>query len=210
MLPALMAGAGLLGRIFGGAGQNMASGRLAENNQRLDQARLTSAENLARANMMNSDNLNRAGLDMSRKTFLQNEPSVQAGQALRGNLMERIQPLRMTGLSDRVQARMPQMNSIIDAIGPEARQSGKLLAQRGLTGLQNPTQFDPLPAQSLPPATMAALKQSGLLEKIMGSLGLGGSLMGGLGELGVFGKPGAGGIGPQPHDVDADPRYPAG
>jgi hypothetical protein len=116
--------------------------------------------------------------------------------------MERIQPLRMTGLSDRVQARMPQMNSIIDAIGPEARQSGKLLAQRGLTGLGNPTRFDPLPAQSLPPATLVALQKSGLLEKILGGLGLAGSVMGGLGQLG--GSDGAG----QPHDGNADPRYP--
>jgi hypothetical protein len=202
-----MAGAGLLGKVFSGGAKGASDQRLNENQQRLQQQQIhnndiinrASLQNSAattRAGMQNSNALDRAGLDLSRKSFQQTEPNVQARQALTGSLMSRIQPLQMTGLSDRVSARMPKMNSIIDAIGPEARQAGSLLAQRGLSGLQSGgTQFADLPPVALPPelnlppATLMALQKSGLLEKIMGGLGLAGSIAGALGEAGVFGQP---------------------
>jgi len=226
-LPAITAGAGLLGKLFGGAAKGSADQRYGENNQRLNQAQIQNQYELQRAQTMNqdainraqlqstdgwnrtnaqqSDSFNRAHLDLNRRAFSQQEPDAQAMQALRGSLLSRIQPMQMSGLSDRVSARMPKMNSIIDAIGPDARQAGSLLAQRGLSGLQSgPTQFDELPALSLPPdlvlppalnippATLMALQKSGLLEKIMGGLGLAGSVVGGLGALRSSGKPTSG------------------
>jgi hypothetical protein len=172
-IPAILAAAGpvagLIGRIFGGGAKGASDQRLNENQQRLQQAQ-----------MQNQYALGSAGMDLQRRQFAQQEPNAQAMQALRGSLLERIQPLKLSGLSERVQGRMPQMNSIIDAIGPEARQAGSLLAQRGVGGLQQgPTQFAPLP-----PAQMAALKSSGLLEKILGAGGLIGSTVGALGDLG--------------------------
>lgn len=158
--------AGLIGRIAGGAGQGASNQRLNENEQRLRAAQLQSA-----------DQLGRAGMDLHRRQFQQDEPRVQAMQSLQGSLLNRLQPLQMQGVSDRV--RIPQMNSILSAIGPEARQAGSLLEQRGLSGLQNPTQFAPLQ-----PMQMQALQKSGLLEKILGGVGLGGSLLGALGQFG--------------------------
>ncbi len=196
MLPFLAAAApvaGLLGRIFGGASQGSAQQRMGENQQALLQAQMTNRDSLeraglqsnnanTRAQLQNSGDQFRAGLDMERKRFQQNEPSVQAGQALRGSLMQNIQPIRAP-------RGFTQNPSIIDAIGPEARQAGGLLAQRGLQGLQNPTQFEDMPAVSLPevlnlpPQVLAQMQKSGLLEKIMGGLGIGGSLLGALGTL---------------------------
>lgn len=168
-LPAIAAGASLLGKIFGGGAKGSADQRMAENQQRLQQAQ-----------MQNQYALGSAGMDLQRRQFQQQEPGMQARQALAGSILQRIQPLRLTGLSDRVSARMPQMNSIIDAIGPEARQAGSLLSSRGLSGLESgPTQFAPLP-----PAQIAALQKSGLLEKILGAGGLIGSTVGALGDLG--------------------------
>lgn len=203
-LPAISAGAGLLGRIFGGASQGSANNRRAENQQALQNAQINNANMIQRGQLQSQDALNRAGLDLQRRTFQQNEPNVQARQAAIGSLLQRIQPLSMSGLSPRVQGRMPRMNSIIDALGPEAREAGGLLASRGLSGLQSGgTQFDPVPALNLPPAMVAAIQQPGMLEKILGWGGLIGSTVGALGDFGD-----SGGRGPQPHDGDADPRYP--
>ena len=200
-LAAAPAIAGLLGKIFGGAGQGSANQRYNENQQRLQQAQinnrdlldrasLTSANQNTRAGMQNADTQFRAGLDMERKKFLQSEPNLQAKQAMLGSLLQRIQPLQLSGVSDRVRQSMPQMNSIIDALGPEAREAGGLLAQRGLSGLKGgPTQFAELPPVSLPdvlhlpPAQLAAMEKSGLLEKIMGGIGMAGSVVGALGDL---------------------------
>lgn len=200
-LDAILAGAGLLGKLFGRAGKGAADQRITENNQRLDQSQLQNSYALQRAGLLNSastnrasmqnaDNMNRAGLDMDRKRFQQGEPGLQARQAAIGSLLQRIQPMQMSGLSERAQRSMPKMNSIIDALGPEARQAGGLLAQRGLSGLQGgPTQFADLPPVSLPdmpnlpPALMASLQKSGLLEKLLGAGGLIGSTVGALGNM---------------------------
>lgn len=182
MLGAILGGASLIGKIFGGAGQGAAQQRITENQQRLQQAQMQNQDALARGNF----GLNSAAMDLQRRQFAQNEPGVQARQALAGSLLARIQPLQLSGLSPRVQARMPQMNSIIDAIGPEARQAGSLLSSRGLSGLESgPSTFDPLP--TLPPAQIAALQKSGLLEKILGIGGLVGSTVGALGDLNSVG-----------------------
>lgn len=201
-LPAITAGASLLGKLFSGGAKGAADQRQWENQQRLQQqqiqnndilqrAQLTNNDALTRAQMTNTDQYNRAGLDLDRRKFSQQEPNAQARQAMLGSMLSRLQPLQISGLSDRVTARMPKMNSIIDSLGPEARSAGSLLASRGLSGLQSgPTKFDELAPMSmpdalnLPPATVQALQKSGLLEKIMGGIGLGGSLLGSLGNLG--------------------------
>jgi len=201
LLPLIMAAAPAISKIFGGAAKGSADQRYGETNQNLAVTNANNANALNRASLMNQNATTRAGmenaynqfnagLDMERKKYLQAEPGMQARQALIGNLLEKIQPLQLSGLSERVQQSMPKMNSIIDSLGPEARQAGQLLAQRGLSGLQSgPTQFDPMPKVSLPdvlnlpPAQLAAMQKSGLLEKIMGGIGLGASVVGALGDL---------------------------
>ena len=202
LLPLLMAAGPLISRIAGGAAKGSADQRQNEYQQNLQRTQLQNNDALlrtqlmnnastTRAQMQNSDAVTRAGLDMQRKQFQQSEPGTQARQAMTGSMLSRIQPLQMSGLSDRVSARMPKMNSIIDSIGPDARQAGSLLAQRGLSGLQGgPTQFSEMPPVSLPdlpnlpPATIMAMQKSGLLEKIMGGLSLGGSVLGAFGSMG--------------------------
>jgi hypothetical protein len=172
---------GTVGRIVGNAAGGMADQRYRENDQRLQMTRDANQNAIQRGSLQSSHALNSAGVDLNRKQFQQNEPGVQARQAMVGNLLERIQPLQMQGLSARAQSSMPRMNSILDALGPEARQAGGLLANRGVTGLQNPTQFDPIQALNLPPAQVAALQKSGWLEKILGAVGLIGSVGGAFG-----------------------------
>lgn len=216
-LPAITAGAGLLGKLFSGASKGSADQRMAENQQRLQQQQIQNADLLqrallqsnnantrasmandnanTRASMTNTDTYQRAGIDMDRRRFTQQEPSVQARQALGGSLLSRLRPVQINGMPEGMGVR----SSILDAISPEAREAGSLLSQRGLSGLRSgPSQFTDLPAASLPeltlpevlslpPATQAALQKSGLLEKLLGGAGLVGSIMGGLGQLNSIG-----------------------
>jgi len=221
-LPAITGVAGLLGKLFGGAAKGSADQRITENQQRLQQQQGQNSDLLqrallqnnnantrasmandnanTRASMQNSDNQFRAGLDLQRKQFTQQEGSTQARQAMAGSLLSRIQPIN--GSSS---------NSIINALGPDAREAGSMLAQRGVSGLRSgPSKFADIPGVSLPgltlpdvlnmpPATQAALQKSGLLEKLLGGVGLAGSIMGGLGELGNFEQPRSG------HNLPVDP-----
>jgi hypothetical protein len=135
LLAAIPAIGGLLGRIFGNAGKGAADQRITENQQRMQAAQSQNSDMLARlglqsnnantrASMQNADNQFRAGLDLNRKQFLQSEPNIQARQALAGSLLSRLQSV--DGGAGR--------NSIINAIGPDAREAGALLAQRESAG----------------------------------------------------------------------------
>lgn len=197
-----------VGRIFGGAGKGAADQRLAENQQRLQQQQMQNSDLIqrallqsnnantratmandnatTRASMTNADTYQRAGLDLNRRMFAQQEPNAQARQAVAGSLLSRIQPVQIAGMPQG----MGVQRSIIDAIGPEARQAGSLLSQRGLSGLQRgPAQFSDMPPVSLPgltqpdvlnlpPATQAAMQGSGRMERLMGLIGLIGSGVG--------------------------------
>lgn len=208
-----MTAAPYIGRIFSGAAKGSSDQRINENNQRLRQSesaqdyalrrmQLMNSDALSRAQLSSNDAMNRAEIDLRRRAFQQQEPNAQAKQAMLGNLLERLQPVSLSGLSDRVH--IPTLNnSIIDALGPEARQAGALLAQRGLSGLQGgPSQFDAIPALNLPqsislperaPGADVSLQKSGMLEKILGTVGL---IASGAGAIG--GAMGNGGYGPGP------------
>lgn len=186
--------AGAVGKVAGSAAQGSANQRQSENQQALLQQQMRNNDVIARAglesnnantraSMQNQDNQFRAGLDLSRKAFTQQEPNAQARQALTGSLLSRIQPMRAP-------AGRTQLPSILDAIGPEAREAGSLLAQRGVEGLRaGPSKFADIPDVSLPdvlhlpPAVQAQMQRAGLLEKIMGGLGIAGGVVGALGDL---------------------------
>jgi hypothetical protein len=183
MFGAIMAAAPLIGRIFGAAGGGASQQRITENDQRLRAAMAANQDALGRASLQSQHAIQGGNLDLNQRQFQQNEPNARAAQAVRGSILQNIRPLQLSGLSPRVAASMPRMTSIIDALGPEARQAGALLAKAGVSGLQNPSTFQPIQPLNLPPAQVAALQKSGLLEKILGGVGLGGSLLGALGDL---------------------------
>lgn len=182
---------GVIGRIFGGAGQGAMQQRLAENQQRQNAANSANQFALQAAGLRSNDAQNRADLELRQRAFQQQEPGAQTRNAVSGSLLSRIQPLQLSGLSGRAQQSMPTLNnSILSALGPEARQAGSMLANRSVQGLQNPTQFSQMPALQIPAMQQAALQKSGLLEKLLGAGGLIGSTVGAIGDLGtLYGPP---------------------
>jgi len=152
-----------------------------------------------------SSKQNRAGIDLQRRNFALNAPSARGKQALLGSLIQNIQDVNISGGSPQMRARMPQISGGLrpSAIGPMAQQMGALMQQNAVSGQQKGDVFDPMAPTDfksglVDPQTytidapeLQALQESGLLEKILGGIGLGGSLFGALGQGGGqndFGK----------------------
>lgn len=198
-LMAILAGAGLVGKIAGGAAKGSADQRAIDNNSAAQRNALLAniygtrqGAQLNAARMGSDEQMAHAGIDMDRKKFALAAPDVRASQAVRGNLLQNIQPVSFSGLPDRVASRIPTMTGGLTpaALGPEARQMGALLARQAVMNELKGDTFEPLQrtnfqASVLPEPKLEDYQKSGLLEKILGGLGLAGSIAGGLGEAGV-------------------------
>lgn len=195
-LMALLA-AGAIGKIAGGAAKGSADQRNSENsllNQRnsiLSNIYGTHQNASMNAALAGSrEQTDHAGLDLDRKKFALAAPNVRASQAVRGSLLQHMQPVSFSGLPDRIASRMPTMTGGLTpaALGPEAREMGALLSRNAILDELKGDEFTPLQRTDfsksvLPEPKMEAYQKSGLLEKILGGLSLAGSLAGGVGEF---------------------------
>lgn len=206
MIGALLTGAGLLGKVFGGAGKGAADQRMSENQQALQRsqllAQLYGINQNAQSQALQSganERLAQGNLDLNQRNFQQDQrqfalqaPSVRGRQAVRGSLMQNLQPASISGLPSRIQANIPQLSGGLTpaALSPEVRQMGGMLQRDAILGQlrgdpvdtfapMQPTNFQ---SGVLTPPQIAELEKSGLLEKILGGTGLIGSLLGGIGE----------------------------
>ena len=123
--------------------------------------------------------------DLSRREFALNAPSTRAGQAVRGSLLQTLQPATMSGGSARLRSATPTISGGVSAanLNPGAREAGRLLEEGALNGLRTGEQFDPLPTTDfqsgrlpaptpIPAPNLAAYQQPGKMESILGLLGL--------------------------------------
>lgn len=200
--------AGLIGKIAGGAGKGAADQRAGENQQGLQRSQLLAQlyglqQNATQRSLEAGSNerLSQGNLDLNQRNFQQdqrqfalNAPGVRGRQAVRGSLMQNVQPASITGLPDRIQSNIPQMSGGLTpaALSPEVRQMGGQLQR---DAIMNQLKGDPIDAFApqqqtdfskgvLTPPQIAELEKSGLLEKILGGTGLIGSLLGSLGGRG--------------------------
>ena len=196
MLPAILAGAGLLGKLFGGAAHESANQRGAENNQAsqrnallaqlygmrqnatTDALRAGSAEKLAQGN-----------LALDQKKLALGAPSVRAGQSVRGSIMQNAQPFSVSGLPPKIAASIPQISGGLSPalFNADTRALGGEMTRKALIDQLKGDTFDPMTPTDfqsgiLSPPKMEDYQKSGLLEKILGGLGLAGSVAGGIGE----------------------------
>lgn len=138
-----------------------------------------------------NEQINQGNLDLNRRQFALQAPGVRGKQALLGSLLERMQPVSFSGLSPRLQSRMPQISGGLSpaALGPHARQAGQLMQAGAVRGLQQGETFDPLqrtdfrsgvldPTRALlPTPTLQGMQSPGLLEKLLGGGALGTGLL---------------------------------
>jgi hypothetical protein len=196
-IPAAMGIAGLIGKITGHAGKEAADQRTNQNQQLLQQQGLINQlfgthQNAVMQALMAGSNekQNQTQTDLEQRKFALAAPGARASQAVRGSLIQNVQPASFSGLPDRVSNSIPHLSGGLNpsAISAEARGAGGELTRQAVMNLlkgdqfapQTPTDFN---AGVLPVPQMGAMQQPGKLESILGALGLGGSLLGGIGDL---------------------------
>lgn len=184
-----------LGSILGGAAKGSADQRTNENNQTqnknqllaqlygvnqnatMDALRSGSAERLAQGNQ-----------DLERRQFALNAPRTRASQSVRGSILQNAQPLSLSGLPDRVSSRIPQMSGGLTPamFNSDTRALGGELTRSALIDQLKGDEFAPMESTDFSKGVLAMpqleeLKKSGLLEQILGSLGLASSVAAGVG-----------------------------
>lgn len=180
-----------ISQVAGGAAKGSADSRNAQNQQMLSQDRnkldayqAQQQAILQALGMQERGALDRANLDLNQRQFALQAPQVRGKQALLGSLLQNLQPVSLSGLNPKIAKNMPQISGGLSAaaLGPMAREFGGLLQSNALAGQQKGDTFDPI-AQTdfkgglIAPPQLSQLKQAGFLEKLLGGIGLGGSLL---------------------------------
>lgn len=196
MLGAILGGAGLLGKLFGGAAKGSADQRASENTQTSQRnallAQLYGMNQNAQMNALQSgsaEKLAQGNQELDQRKLALTAPSVRAGQSVRGSIMQNAQPVTLSGLPDRISSRIPTISGGLSPalFNADTRALGGELTRKALIDQLKGDEFAPMERTNfqsgvLPQPKLEDFQQSGLLEKILGGLGLAGSAMGAAGE----------------------------
>lgn len=196
-IPAITAGASLLGKLFSGGAKGAADQRMNENDQtqRTNSllAQLWGMSQNATGRSLEAgsqERLAQGNQDLDQRRFALSAPSARASQSVRGSLMQNLQPASFSGLPDRVSSRIPTLQGGLNpsALNADTRALGGELSRKALLDQMAGDNFAPMQQTDfskgvLPMPELEALKKSGLLEKILGSLGMAGNVIGGVGSL---------------------------
>lgn len=195
-----------LGQIASGAAQGSANQRSAENNQAAQRnALLASLYNTNQNATMNAltsasnERTSQRGQALDEKKFALTAPSTRASQSVRGSIMQNAQPVTLSGLSDKI-----HVPTISGGLSPalfnaDTRALGGEMTRKALIDQLKGDDFAPMEKTDFSGGVLPTPKledyqnKPGMLEKILGTLGLGGSLAGGVGEAfgaGAFGAKG--------------------
>ncbi len=196
LLPLLMAAGPLIGKITGGAAAGSAAQRGAENNSAAQRnallAQLYGMRQNATGDALRSESaekLGQANTDLDRRKFAITAPSVRANQSVRGSILQNAQPVSLSGLPDRVASRVPTISGGLTPamFNADTRALGGEMTRKALIDQLAGDNFDPMEKTDfksgiLPAPQLEEYQKAGLLEKILGGIGLGGSIVGGIGE----------------------------
>lgn len=178
--------------VAGAIGSNMSRNRDDRNNaaSRADDRQNDQYRTLQQALIQlllagSNENRDNARIDLDQRRFALDAPRERGRQALLGSLLQNMQPVRFSGLSPQLQARMPQITGGLTpaALGPQARQMGALMQQNAVSSQQRGDQFSALPrtnflAGLLPPPQMSGHQGPGRLEALLGLIGMGAGIYG--------------------------------
>ena len=171
-IPAIMGGASILGKLFGGGAKAAAEARAkeAEFNQRGDQIALSRYGAEQNANTQN------ANTDLNQRSFALQAPGQRAGNSVRGDILATLQkPGGQYGKFN--------FTGMAPSLSDNTRQTGQLMARDALLQQLKGDTFDPIPKLKVPTAT--PIPKAGKMEKFGGLAGLIGGIAGGLQEMGI-------------------------
>lgn len=190
--------AGAVGKIAGNSAKGSADQRAVENNSAAQRnallAQLYSIQQNATQNALtasSSEKLAQGNQDLNRREFALNAPSARGRQAVKGSIMANAQDATLSGVPDRIASRIPTINgglrpSLFDA---NTRQLGSEMTRDAIMDQLAGDNFDTMTPTDFKSGILSSpqleeFQKSGLLEKILGGLGVGGSLLGSLEGMG--------------------------
>lgn len=205
-LLAILAAAGAAGKIAGGAAKGSADQRNADNNRKLNQNQLLTQlygtkQNASMNALLGGSNEQsaHANIDVARRRLALDAPGKRASQSVQGSILANAQPFKLSGLPDRVASRIPEMSGGLtpEMFSADTRALGSELSRTALIDQLRGDNFDPLQKTDFKsgilddPKLEAYNNKAGLLEKILGGIGMVGSMAGAAGAS--FGAAGAAG-----------------
>jgi hypothetical protein len=181
LIPALTA----LGGVLGGAAKGASEGRQQTSNNQLSQDQIATSQYginqqalMAALQQAEQGNMNRAGLDLSRRNFSLNAPSTRMNQAVAGSHLANAQDVTVS----HPRATIPTITGgkRPSNMTPEARQLGAVIARKSLMDQMAGDTFEDVPQQDwqggvLKAPGVQALPQASGFEKFAGAAGLVGS-----------------------------------
>jgi len=168
---------GGLGRVAGQAAAGSSAQRQDENQQQLTRDQLLNQQ----YNTQQGAQMQAGNLDLQRKQYTDSSRGNNAKQALIASLLQNYSPTAVSvpGIKN-ADVGGGLGNAMLN--NPNAQASLAQLYKDALAAQMNPQQFSG--GQMLTPPTIAEPKGSSGLEKVLGGVGLGGSLLGALSGLG--------------------------
>lgn len=208
MLPLLGLLAGI-GKIATGAAGGSAAQRNSENDNAARQnallASLYNTKQSATAGALENasrEGLAQRGQALDEKKFALAAPSVRAGQSVRGSILQNAQPVTLSGLPDRIASRVPQVNGGLSPalFSQNTRDLGGEMTRKALIDQLKGDDFAPMEKTNFQSGILASPKleeyqKAGLLEKILGGIGIAGGVAGAVAPAFGAGGFGAGGNG---------------
>jgi len=135
-----------------------------------------------------SERLSQGAQELDRRQFALNAPRTRASQSVRGSILANAQPMQLSGLPSRISSRIPTMTGGLTPamFSQDTRALGGELSRQALIDQLKGDQFEPMKetdfqAAILDNPQLQELQQSGLMEKILGGVGLATSIAGGVG-----------------------------
>lgn len=161
-----------LGQVAGGAAKGSSDQRMSENQQMLGHDALQNQQYGTQQNAQ----MQAGGLDLQRQGFSEDARGNRAKQALIASILQNFQPGHV-GVSGVKDANLT--GGVLASLGNAGSQASLAqLYKDALSAQMTPDHFSG--GEILHPPTLSQPKGSGVLEKVLGGVGLGGSLLGAL------------------------------
>ena len=175
--------------VLGGAGSGAAKDResqndaIARNNNAKAALYSTQQGGILRAiENLDSSRLSRAGVDLQRRGFALNAPTVRANQSARGSVLANAQDASISGLPSRIQKRTISGGLRPSMLGGETRALGQEMMAKALRDQMAGDSFEDIPETDfmgglIAPPTLDGYKEPGTFESFASGAGIIGGIL---------------------------------
>lgn len=182
--------AGAVGKIASRGAQGSADQRYQDNNSAAQRnallAQLYGIQQNATQNALtagSNEKINQGNLDLNRREFALSAPSKRASQSVRGSILQNAQRAKISGVPAHINVPTIEGGLSPDLFNADTRALGGELTRSAIMDQLKGDTFDPMTPTDFSSGILGQPKledfqKSGLLEQILGGLGLAGSAIG--------------------------------